>query len=177
MWNDPDAQHRPHLSSSHLNSLKLPRSMSSKGKAGKREMRTCSMKEWQEQKISERHGEMEEYGWRWSRGGPRWQWLIIHFITSCSAPLLLLWGFFLLFHCSSWGGMLCAFVCLYFDDSLPSFSLFPASHYLFPSFPAFSPTPSLSLSLASLPLSLSLWLWVISSSTTNQACPKFTHAL
>lgn len=116
------------------------------------------MKEWQEQKISERHGEMEEYGWRWSRGGPRWQWLIIHFITSCSAPLLLLWGFFLLFHCSSWGGMLCAFVCLYFDDSLPSFSLFPASHYLFPSFPTFSPTPSLSLSRFSPPVSLSLAL-------------------
>lgn len=80
----------------------------------------------------------------------------LHHFMLCSSSASL--GIFLLFHCSSWGGMLCAFVCLYFDDSLPSFSLFPASHYLFPSFPTFSPTPSLSLSRFSPPVSVSLAL-------------------
>lgn len=156
MWNDPDAQHRPHLSSSHLNSLKLPRSMSSKGEAGKREMRTCSMKEWQEQKISERHGEMEEYGWRWSRGGPRWQWLIIHFITSCSAPLLLLWGFFFIvpLFLLGWDAVrICVFILWWFSPLLLPVSSLPLP---FPQFSRFLSHPQpLSLSLLSPCLSFS----------------------
>lgn len=163
MWNNLDTQHQPHLSASHLNSLKLPRSTSSKGRKGcetrnEEALRTCSMKEWQEQKISERQREMEEYGWRGSRGGPRWQWLIIHFITSCSAPLLLLWGFFLLFHCSSVG--CCAHLCVYTLMIFLSLILSPPSSCFQPPttfspvFPLSLPPPA-SLSLLSPHLSLS----------------------
>ena len=52
----------------------------------------------------------------------------------------------------------------------PTFSVTPFFQVATP------PPPPLSLSL-SLSLFLSLWLSAISTSTTNQACPKFAHAL
>lgn len=159
MWNDPDAQHRPHLSGSHLN-------MSSKGRKGW-EMTNENMQYEGDGgvrvKVKQRRSKVTV------TDHP------LHHFMLCSSSA----SFGIFFYCStvSLGVGCCAHLCVYTLMILsPPSPCFQPPTTFSPVFP-FSLPPPASLSLASLPLSLSLWLWVISSSTTNQACPKFTHAL